>query len=184
MNKLIGWVLTSALLGGCLAEGTGGNTMMHNVDSEFDFIVEMIPHHQEAVDTATATLQRTQRPELQAFAQGIVTAQTSEIQSMTAWLAEWYPGKDATANYQPMMAPVHGLSADRADRSFLEGMIMHHKMAVLMANDLLKKNLSQRPQVLDLAQAIITTQNQEIETMEKWLKEWYGVTSGGMQMMH
>ena len=152
---------------------------MHEVDSEFQFLVEMIPHHQEAVDTAGETVARTGREELKNFADAMVRDQDGEINMMRGWLAAWYPGKSTEATYRPMMRPVAGLSADRADRSFLEDMIMHHRMAVDMANQVLARKLSERPEVLKLASDIIRTQNAEIEQMEKWLLEWYGVKSVG-----
>jgi len=149
--------------------------MMHSVDSEYEFLVEMIPHHQEAVDSAGETAARTLRPELRAFTQEIMSAQSIEIDAMQAWLAEWYPGKSDMAAYKPMMRPTAGLSSDRADQSFLEDMIMHHSMAVMMADRIVKGNLTERPELLQLADDIIRTQNAEIERMETWLLEWYGI---------
>ena len=166
---------------GCLSSGSqpGDDAgMMHGVESEFQFLVEMIPHHQEAVDTALETAERTTRPELRTFARNVVRDQSGEIEMMRTWLAEWYPGKPTDADYRPMMSPTAGLSADRADRAFIEDMIMHHRMAVMMANQVITGRLSDRPEVLSLAEGIIRTQNGEIEQMEKWLSEWYGVENG------
>lgn len=167
-----------AALVGCASRS--GHGMMHAVSSEYGFLVEMIPHHQEAVDSARETVARTERPELRAFAQEIISAQNSEIEAMRAWLAAWYPGRPDKAVYRPMMRPTAGLSADRADQAFLEDMIMHHRMAVMMANQIVQGRLSTRPELLMLAEAIISTQNAEIERMETWLFEWYGVKRGGM----
>jgi uncharacterized protein (DUF305 family) len=52
------------------------------VQSEFDFIYLMIPHHQEAVDTSTTLLQTTKKPELIALASGIVAGQAAEVETM------------------------------------------------------------------------------------------------------
>ena len=152
---------------------------MHDVASEFDFLVEMIPHHQEAVDTATETAARTERPELRAFAAEMARVQSEEIVLMRGWLTAWYPLRRTKAEYRPMMRPTAGLSAERADRAFLEDMVMHHRMAVMMANSLLSGRHTERPEPIAFAEEIIRTQNREIEQMERWLREWYGVTSGG-----
>jgi len=153
--------------------------MMGGIRSEFDFLTLMIPHHQEAVDTAGQTATRTTRPELRDFAGKIVQVQSEEIRMMKAWLAEWYPGRAADSVYRPMMRPSAGLSAERADQAFLEDMIMHHRMAVMMANQVLAGNVTNRPEVRKLGEGIIQSQNREIEQMEKWLTEWYGVRTGG-----
>ena len=155
---------------------------MHNLDSEFVFLVEMIPHHQEAVDTSRETAARTGRPELRDFALTIAGDQAEEIRMMREWLAAWYPGKRTDPDYRPMMRPVAGLSPDGADRAFLEDMIMHHRMAVMMAAQIRNRRLSERPEILKLADDIIRTQNAEIERMETWLRDWYGVTGGGHRM--
>jgi uncharacterized protein (DUF305 family) len=166
-----------ALVAGCASQE--GHGMMHSVDSEYEFLLEMIPHHQEAVDSAGETAARTSRPELRAFTQEMIQAQSAEIAAMSSWLADWYPGKSDKAAYQPMMRPTAGLSPDRADQAFLEDMIMHHRMAVMMAGRIVKGKLTERPELLKLADDIIRTQNAEMERMETWLLEWYGVKSSG-----
>ena len=169
-------LILAAIVASCTSQR--GHGMMHSVDSEYEFLVEMIPHHQEAVDSAGETSARTMRPELRAFTQEVISAQSAEIVAMRAWLADWFPGKKDKAAYQPMMRPTAGLSPDRADQAFLEDMIMHHRMAVMMANRILKGSLTERPELRKLADDIIRTQNAEIERMEMWLLEWYGIKSG------
>jgi len=162
----------------------GGMHAMHDVDSEFEFLVEMIPHHQEAVDTSRLVASRTLRPELREFTDKIARDQEREISMMRGWLAEWYPGRSTKADYRPMMRPTAGLSPDRADRAWLEDMIMHHRMAIMMADSVLRGGFESRPGTVELARAIVAAQNAEIEIMEKWLFEWYGVKAGGMGRMH
>ena len=175
-------VLAIAVLGANNAMAAGSRQhgmMMHDVRSEYDFIAEMIPHHQEAVDTSLAAAARTERAEVREFTANIAAVQAAEIAMMESWLAEWYPRRSGTPDYRPMMRPVEGLSPDRADRAFLEDMIMHHRMAVMMAQSLLSRGLSERPEVIAFARQVIEDQNGEIEQMETWLAEWYGVTARG-----
>jgi uncharacterized protein (DUF305 family) len=57
---------------------------------EKEFITGMIPHHQGAVDMAKVLLQdKTVSPELQKFAQDIITAQEGEIKMMNEWLKRY-----------------------------------------------------------------------------------------------
>lgn len=56
------------------------------------------------------------------------------------------------------------------DKAFIEQMIPHHKMAVMMAGMVLDSDL---PEVRDLAKSIIQTQSDEIEQMRQWQQTWY-----------
>lgn len=54
------------------------------------FLVDMVPHHQGAVDMAKLLLQdKTVRPELVKFANDIISAQESEIKMMNEWLKSY-----------------------------------------------------------------------------------------------
>ena len=143
------------------------------VDSEFDFLAGMIPHHQEAIDTAEIVLERSERPEMHDFAREIIEAQQREIEQMTTWLEAWYPEEDHSVDYQPMMRPLEPHSGDDLDRIFLEDMIVHHQMAVDMVEQLFAKNLVVHEEVAELAEAIRSEQDQEISLMQTWLAEWF-----------
>lgn len=146
---------------------------MHEVHSEFDFLVEMIPHHQEAVDSSKEIKSITGRSELQEFAREIIEVQKKEIQELEEWIQLWYPDRDAHARYEPMMRDIAGLSVEEAERIFLEDMIAHHEMAVMMARDLLENDLAEHAEVENMARSIIEQQDKEIEIMQEWLKEWF-----------
>ena len=54
------------------------------------FIEGMIVHHEGAVKMAEKVLEVSTRPELRTLATNIISAQTSEIAQMNAWLTEWF----------------------------------------------------------------------------------------------
>lgn len=153
---------------------------MH-VSNEFEFISGMIPHHQEAIDTARLILAKSTRPEMKQFANAIITAQSAEIGQMQTWLKNWYPGQTNPKPYQPMMRPLETLAGDALDRQFLQDMIGHHQGAVMMAKMLQNGKLSQRPEVNQLAQNIVSSQTAEIAQMQTWLKTWFGNAPAGRQ---
>ena len=141
------------------------------VNSEETFITGMIPHHREAVESARAVLETTERPEVRDLAQNVIATQTEEIALLEGWRNQWYPDA-AEADYTPMMADPTGLSPDAADRTFLEGMIEHHQGAIDMARSYLGADYEKQPEVAELAEAIVTVQDGEIAQMQGWLAEW------------
>lgn len=135
------------------------------VTSEEAFVVNMIPHHQEAVDTARLVVEKGNNPELKKLAQNIITAQEKEIAMMNVWVkASGYTTKPA---YQNMMGDGTKLTGDELDTWFLMGMVMHHTGALQMAEAVLK--LNPKTEIADFAHAIIKNQSTEITQMRSML---------------
>lgn len=84
--------------------GMNHDMMDHSsmVTSEEAFVVNMIPHHQEAVDTARLVLAKGESPELKKLAQAIITAQEKEIAMMQKWSKDWNYST-VKSGYQNMM---------------------------------------------------------------------------------
>lgn len=53
-----------------------------------DFVTQMIPHHQGAIDMAKALLLYGKDPALQRLAKEIIVDQHTEVQLMQAWLLD------------------------------------------------------------------------------------------------
>ena len=157
--------------------GMGGMGM--RVESEFDYLAGMIPHHGEAIAAAKVLAKSTERQEMRDFAAAIVATQTAEVRRMASWLSEWYPGRDPSVDYEPMMRNLDGLSGDALDRAFLEDMVPHHMMAVMMSQQLLWRRLAEHDPLVPFAKGIRDTQHQEIGTMSGWLAQWFGISAMG-----
>ncbi len=70
-----------------------------------------------------------------------------------------------------MMAGLQGKTGDDFDKEFLSEMIVHHQGAVEMAKAVLAT--SKRPELIKLANDIISAQNNEIGMMQGWHKSWF-----------
>jgi uncharacterized protein (DUF305 family) len=159
-------------------------------DADYDlrFIDAMIPHHQGAVVMAQDALKKSKRPEIKQLANTIIKAQENEISEMQQWRQAWYPKAPSTPmawqagmNHMMAMSPEQkqsmmmsmdlGAADADYDLRFINAMIPHHKAAVVMAEDVLKK--SKRPETKTLAQNIISSQQAEIKQMTAWRKAWY-----------
>ena len=56
------------------------------------FIDAMIPHHESAISMAEVANEESDNLRIQNLAQRIIEAQDREIEQMTEWREEWYPG--------------------------------------------------------------------------------------------
>ncbi|HCX63698.1 MAG TPA: hypothetical protein DHN33_00620, partial [Eubacteriaceae bacterium] len=56
------------------------------VDSEYDYLLHMIPHHEEAVENAKILREYSDRSEMKDFADQIIETQQEEIDLMKEWL--------------------------------------------------------------------------------------------------
>jgi len=170
--------------------GTQHGMDLGPADAEFDlrFIDGMTPHHQGAIAMAQEALQKAQHPEIKKLAQDIIDAQQKEIAEMKQWRATWYPnvgnapvawhtemGHSMTMSQDQMNSMMMNMDLGAADAEFdlrfINAMIPHHEGAIVMANQVLNK--SQRPEVRQLAQDIIASQQAEIDQMKQWRQAWY-----------
>jgi uncharacterized protein (DUF305 family) len=78
----------------------------------------------------------------------------------------------AAATSLPQTNPQLGqLSGDAFDQTFLQQMVTHHAMAVLMARPVVAN--SARQELKDLGMTIIGDQTREISQMRSWARDWY-----------
>ncbi len=133
--------------------------MVTGRDADVMFVQQMIPHHQQAVVMADLALDSKHQasPAVQELARGIKAAQTTEIADMQSWLKEWGVddtsggmdhgdmGDDGDTGDDSGMGMGMGMMSDAEmtklesaqgadfDRLWLEGMIVHHDGALMMA---------------------------------------------------
>jgi uncharacterized protein (DUF305 family) len=147
----------------------------HN-DADVMFAQQMIPHHTQAIEMSDTLLAKQGiDPRVTELANQIKAAQGPEIQQMQGWLTQWgtpsippmsghgdMPGMSGIMSEQDMTALKDAQGVD-AGKLFLTQMITHHKGAITMAQSEIKDG--QYPPAVEMARAIVTTQQQEIDTM-------------------
>ena len=158
-----------------MEQNTASPAMVHMshvemINSEQDFLREMIPHHQEAVDTSVLLFVVTDDKELKKLTKAIYTAQTKEILDMRLSYARWYNLIPTGAMYQPMMRDLNIISDKEREILYVKDMIVHHQGAVDMAEKVLTFDGIHEETVI-FAKQIIESQTTEIEFMERWLKK-------------
>ena len=160
--------------GNMMGDGGMGMGGMHDmsmmVQSEREFIEEMIPHHTEAIATAKEVVARGgSTPEIKTLAENIIKAQESEVAEMKTWYKNWYGVEYVVdGTYKPMMRSLTNLSGAALDRVFLSDMIMHHMSAIMMANSVTP--YIEHPEITTLTTNIKTSQSAEITLMQNLLK--------------
>lgn len=162
----------------------GNNQIASTIDKHF--IEQMIPHHEGAITMANLALKKAKHPEIKTLAMAIIAAQTTEIQSMNSWYQDWFGNtvpKVSTGMIGGGMMSQSGMhmggqedmtaleNAPDFDKAFIEEMIPHHQLAIMMANML--QSGTNRPEMQQLAKNIISSQSKEIQQMQSWYVQWY-----------
>jgi hypothetical protein len=100
---------------------------------------------------------------------------TKDLTSMHQMPNGQMMGNATDTNMQMMMGNMttglQGKRGDEFDKEFLLEMIVHHEGAVDMAKLVLVN--SKRPELLKLANDIISTQTKEIDMMKNWQLNWF-----------
>ncbi|MEO3871364.1 DUF305 domain-containing protein [Nonomuraea sp. B12E4] len=171
-------------------DGTPGDT-----SAEAGFARDMAAHHAQAVDMAFTIRDKNPAGEIRNLAYDIITAQSGQRGMFLGWLQAW--GLPQVGDQRPMawmaghghggggaadppgqmpgmatpqeLAKLKQAQGVQAEVLFLQLMTRHHEGGVQMAQGLLK--LSKRPEVVSMAQKIVTGQTAEIKLMTDLLRQ-------------
>ena len=146
---------------------------------EQDFMMNMIDHHEMAIQMAQICLEKAVHEELRQTCENIIAVQRREQQQMQAWLSDWYG-----ISYAPRMKPgdmrqmerLASLSGEEFEIAFMEMMIRHHRKAVREGEQCVRK--AYHPELIEMCENIIAAQSAEIRQFEQWLCQWYGRCGG------
>lgn len=158
-----------------------GTSTTHN-DADVTFATNMIQHHAQAIAMADLAATKASSDRVKQLATAIKAAQGPEIKTMSAWLTGWgkpVPDTSMAAMGHDMsgmsgsmpgmmtskeMEQLAAASGTAFDRLWLTMMIRHHQGAVATAKTQLSSGSN--ADAKSLAQQVITTQQQEITTMQ------------------
>jgi uncharacterized protein (DUF305 family) len=177
---------------------TLSNPAPTDTSAEAGFARDMQVHHLQGVQLAMIVRDLTDDPDVRLLAYDIATAQGQQSGQLYGWLSEWglsqagsepsmtwmtRPGRSGSTHGHDSTAspgaPMPGLATEaqiaelsassgvEAERIFLTLMIAHHKGAVEMAEGVLDR--ATRPSVLSFANAVVTSQQAEIDLMTDML---------------
>jgi uncharacterized protein (DUF305 family) len=171
--------------GGAPTSAAPGSSSQDHNDADVVFAQQMIPHHRQAVGMSDVVLAKQGvDPRVTDLATAIKAAQGPEITQMQDWLGQWgNPPMLPMATQEGGGHDMEGMSGDgmgmmsdeemaalnnaqgvEVSRLFLTGMITHHEGAIAMAQTEIEGG--RFGPAVELARAIVKTQQQEIDTMK------------------
>lgn len=145
-----------------------------------NFITQMIPHHQGAIEMARNLLRYTTNIPLQNLALKIITGQTKSISDMQAALCKCkavHNCKDDLCCCQTRTKKImqtmfcemkHACTTNCVNGNFIREMIPHHCGAIAMSENTLRYCIC--PELIPILDAIIRTQRREVRQMRCMLR--------------
>jgi uncharacterized protein (DUF305 family) len=183
-KKMLAVVAAGGLvLTACGSEKTASNPVEGN-GTDRAFAAAMIPHHESAIQMAAIASGRAESDFVEELANNIGKTQTEEIDLLRAQDAELAKAgvKPGTLAVEEHMMGMDGdpsmlQKADPFDAAFIKMMIPHHEGAIEMAREELDKGKD--PELRELAENIVETQQREIDQMIEHSKDPDAGTHGG-----
>jgi len=168
---------------GQMGHGSGGMAsgmlMQNGKYSDERFIDAMVPHHQGAIAMAEVALKNAEHEEIIELSRNIISSQQAEIEELKSIKKEEFGtsqvpmemSQEQMRSMGMMMDPQELANREPFDKAFIDAMIPHHQSAIEMAQVALEK--SKNPNIKELAEDIVSAQQQEIEQMTRWRQQWY-----------
>lgn len=155
---------------------------MQDLPYDLHFIDMMIMHHQEGIEMAQLAETKAQKAGVKASAKKTAAEQQKDIEELQGHRNHFYAGKPPmdSSMMESMMQSMHGgmmmnmedtrrklLAAQGAafDRLFLDTMIHHHQMAVVVAKEATTK--AENAELKEYARKAVTKQQSEIAEMNQ-----------------
>jgi uncharacterized protein (DUF305 family) len=153
-------------------------------DIDRAFVTGMVPHHQAAIDMAMVEVQNGKRSEVKQLAQRMIGEQQREITELQRIGQQDLKLNPSTSTNmtpngvagslmgEPILVDMSQMAAELSaatdtDRAFLQMMVPHHAMAIVMADTEARRGNDAA--LKTMGQSIVSAQAQEIGVMENLL---------------
>ncbi len=143
-----------------------------NADRYLDlrYVDGLIAHHLSAIDMSEQALLHSKRLEIRSLGETIIELDSKGIEQLYQYKKEWF---DNTREIKQFQKVYLGEPDEKFDLRFLNSMMTHHEQAIAMAQEV--KTKSQRTEVLNIADEVLSILSPNLEQLKAWRKEWYGV---------
>lgn len=153
------------------------------LNPDVDFLVNMTPHHQGAIDSSKKMLEVGKSEEVIKLSKNIIAAQEAEIAQFKKVIKELKMKADdysdvdlkkynmeANKIMNDMMKNMSALElTGNADIDMLDSMVIHHEGAIHASNKILE--ITKNKTIMDIAKKIVMDQEKEIADMKELSKK-------------
>ncbi len=149
------------------------NTMdLGRADRTLDlrYVNAMISHHRGAMLLAEQLSSNTTRPGMKDLAKNILKEEPVAIAELYAWKKSWYG--DTKSVRDPIVANL-GPSDDKFDLRFLNAIIAHHEVGIMMTKETRQK--TSRVEILNNADAVEAFLVNGLTTLKGLRSDWYNI---------
>lgn len=143
---------------------------------EIRLLRDLIDGHNFAVQMSQVCVQKASRAQLKSLCQQVIKAQQQEIQTMRAWLTNWYG-----VTYAPtpnkfgaeVLAQLEALNGSQFEVTFMKTLVSHHWGAIILGGEIIDRGYHH--EFIDLAADAVTSQVDEINQLRSMLRNVYGI---------
>lgn len=171
------YLLAPLVAAGCLIAGmAAANPAPTPIQTSYEraFMETMSNHHAQALVMAKACMDKATHQSLRNMCSSVVATQMSEIGTMQAWLHAWY-GERYTPTIPPsaipMMDEINVMYGSQYEIAFMQMLYRHHIVATTRAAPCLDR--AYHGSLVSMCGGMAKTQLSEIQTLQKWLCDWY-----------
>jgi uncharacterized protein (DUF305 family) len=136
------------------------------------YINAMIEHHRGAILLAEQASRESQRQKIKDLAAEIPNGENVLINELYKWKKDWYG--DSRIVRDPI-SPKLGRYDEKFDLRFLNALIAHHEVGILMTKETRLK--SSRTEILNNADAVEEFLTNSAKMLKEWRKNWYNIST-------
>jgi uncharacterized protein (DUF305 family) len=160
-----------------VATGCGNDAKKDKLSPQDSFLVDMIPHHEGAVEWAKLVLERGERPELREMAAATIKGSTADIEEMQRLLGPEKMLKHKGHSHGGEHFGPAGIAQIRkgviTDKVLLDWMIDHHAVGTDAGHGTVPQ--IDNAEIMVLVESMNGRLDKGLDKMRAWRIEWYGV---------